>query len=470
MSLDVPFHEHWRDIHARRWLIVATTIAAGVFAFLISLVLTPIYEAKTTFYIASNASSPRFVGGPDTPPEPLFPAPDEKTAALHVGILRGQVFMAKLAEATGLPIGLVRKRVDVKVSGEFMIDVFARSESASLAAEMANRSPVLYAGFHEASMRARAAEVAQTLTSHLVGLEAQLATLTAAAEDQRRRFGATVDEGLVERLSATRAGAEVRLMEIDGLLSAALARRAELEKELTAETGTYAAGDTVLTTPLLDVMVEQLLVLRVELAAVRDGPQSPRRAAIVEQIAEIATSIEAERRRMSEAVVKSTGSHYEELRSSIATAKAEEAALTASRATAEAQLLKAATDLDGVITAQGAAAQLAAQMTEIEAQISDARLNLASAELQAAHARAPLVVVEQAVTPTRPAFPLPVLNAIVAMLTGAAVGFYYALFLGYARRARLQRLADALTLPHFADDELARLRHLVATPAPGGDG
>lgn len=461
MSFEVPFHEHWRDIHARRWLIVATTVAAGVFAFVISLVLTPIYEAKATFYVAANTGSPRFVGGPEAPPEPLFPTPDEKTAALNVGILRGKEFMSALAREFDLPVGLVQKRVDVTVSGEFMVDVFVRSEDPDRAAAMANRAPALYAGFHEASMRARAADVAGTLRGHIATLETKLAALSGQAEEQRRRFGTTVDEALVERLSATQATAERRLQELDGALAAALARRKELEAELTLERSTYAAGDIVLTTPVLDLMVEQLLALRVDLAEVRDGPQSARRSAIEEQMAEIERAIDLERQRMAQAVVKSTGSHYEGLRSSIATAKADEAALTASRGTAEAQLAAARADLDAAISALAAAERLSRQTAEIESQITDARVNLASAELQAANAKAPLVVVETASPPTRPAFPLPVLNAIVAVMTGAVIGFYYALFLGHSRRARLQRLATSLSLPRFTDAELARLRALA---------
>lgn len=465
VASEVPLQSHWSDIHLRRWLIVAIMAAAAVFAYAISLLITPVYEARTTFFLASNSESPHYVGGPEAPPEPLFPTPDEKTAALNVGILRGGAFMQGLADEFGLPAALLRKRVDVTVSGEFMVDLFVRSEDAGLAARIAARAPGLYAEFHEASMRKRAADVASTLTAHIDGLEEELAALVARTEDQRRRFGSAVDDALVKRLSDRRASAEQRLLEIDGALSAAEARRAELEAELAAERQTYAAGGTVLTTPVLDLMVEQLLVLRVELAAVREGPQSSsRRTAILEQITEIETAIEAERARMAEATVKSTGTNYEILRADIAKARAEEAALTASRVTAETQMSAADADLEAAIASLGEAERLAARRAEIEAQITDARINLASATLQAANARAPLMVVEEASLPTRPAFPIPVLNAIVAALAGAIAGFYYALFVGHAARARMKKLADTLQPPRFTDAELQHLRRIVQAP------
>lgn len=461
MTSEVPFQTHWGDIHSHRWLIIATMITAGVFAFVISSRITPIYEAKTTFYLASNSESPRYVGGPETPPEPLFPTPDEKTAALNVGILRGRAFMQGLANEFDLPVALLRKRVDVTVSGEFMVDLFVRSENADLATRIATRAPGLYAEFHENSMRQRASDVAETLSAHISTLETELAGLVAETEDQRRRFGTAVDEALISRVSDFRATAERRVLEIDGSLAAAKARRAELEAALGTERQIYAEGATVLTTPVLDLMVEQLLVLRVELAAARDGPQSPRRTAIIEQIGEIETAIEAERTRMAEAKVKPNGSNYEVLRADIATARAEEAALTASRTTAETQMTAATSDLEAAIAALGQAERLSARSAEIDAQITDARTNLASATLQAANAKAPLVVVEEASLPTRPAFPIPILNAIVAAMAGAIAGFYYALFVGHSNRVKMQKLAQSLQPPRFTDAEKRHLRQIA---------
>jgi uncharacterized protein involved in exopolysaccharide biosynthesis len=167
---------------------------------------------------------------------------------------------------------------------------------------------------------------------------------------------------------------------------------------------------------------------------------------------------------MAEATVKSTGTNYEILRADIAKARAEEAALTASRVTAETQMSAADADLEAAIASLGEAERLAARRAEIEAQITDARINLASATLQAANARAPLMVVEEASLPTRPAFPIPVLNAIVAALAGAIAGFYYALFVGHAARARMKKLADTLQPPRFTDAELQHLRRITQAP------
>ena len=83
---------------------------------------------------------------------------------------------------------------------------------------------------------------------------------------------------------------------------------------------------------------------------------------------------------------------------------------------------------------------------------------LAEASAQALRPSAPLVVVQRAVPPTRPVFPLPLLNAIVAALTGLVFGCYYALFCGMLARARRQRIRRQLEMPSLSQEELKDLQ------------
>ena len=67
--------------------------------------------------------------------------------------------------------------------------------------------------------------------------------------------------------------------------------------------------------------------------------------------------------------------------------------------------------------------------------------------LQSIHADVPLVVVQRAVPPERPVFPLPVLNAVVSALTGLVFGVYLALIFAYAGRLRQRRILAAVAGP-----------------------
>ena len=471
MSAAVPLHSHWRDIYARRWIVLATALAAGLLAWLISTAITPIYESKSTFYLASNAPPPGFTGaGGDSPPEPLFPTADEKSASLNVGILRGRDMFAALARVEGGDISTLQRRVDITVSGEFMVDVFARDPDAQRAMRLANLVPAQYAAFHEASMAARAQDRADALTAHLALLQNEARELRAAGNAQARDLGGPVDRAMVARLTAARVQADQAVTSVRAEIDATTARIAELQAAVAREAVSYTSGSTALTTPVLDMMVEQLLALRVDLAAVTDGPLSPRRTAIQQQMDEIGGSIEEERKRLATATTKLSGSLYEELRLELATSGAALAGLQArlNAATAQAAVARAALS-DGLdVLAQREEADQ--RLARLSAQIAGVESNLSSAQVQATNAKAPLVMVERAIATTRAAFPIPVLNVIVAVITGLILGCYYALFLGHAARARVARVAGGATLPVFTAIELAEIRALAAEAKGAGHG
>lgn len=66
--------------------------------------------------------------------------------------------------------------------------------------------------------------------------------------------------------------------------------------------------------------------------------------------------------------------------------------------------------------------------------------NLMEAKLQLEDPPVEIVIVETGVAATKPVFPLPVLNAVVAGLTGIAAGSYYALLMGYLARLKKVRI------------------------------
>lgn len=459
LSEGVPLSQHWGDIRRFRWLIVLTAVAAAGFAWAISTAITPIYEAKSTFYLATNADPPGFLGPQaDRPPAPLFPTPDEKSAALNVGILRGREMMAALSDEFGIPVPDLRKRLDVKVSGEFMVDAFFRDPDPARAAAVAGRVPTLYAAFHEASMRERAEGVASALQTHIAALQAEVAAARSAQEGLRAGFGVPPDDELVARLSAARAAAEDAAAMAVADRAGAEARVRRLEAELAEEGRSYAGGGTIAATAALDAMEARLLALRVDLAGVTDGPLSPRREGIEQQIAEVEAAAGVERARIVASQAKPQGSLYETLRADLLRARADLSAVTATAGAAQARAIASGALLDRALTVLPEASELARAIPALEGQIAGAESNLAAATMQAAHAVAPLITVERPVPPTRPAFPVPILNAVVAALTGAILGCYYALFLGHARRIRLRAEAGEGGMPVFTLAELAALR------------
>lgn len=456
--VDVPLHEHWHDIYVKRWLVVLTSVSAAVAAYAFSTVVTPIYEAKTTFYLAANATPARYIGAiPDPPPEPLLPMPEEKASALDVGILRGREVRSSLASQFGLNVAEIERRVDVTVSGEFMIDVFVRNPDAALAAEIANAVPVVYAEFHKHSMRMRAKASASALEQYLAGLRVQRIALQAKLNDSRSTSMTTADQAALGRWQAERDTARTELDSLQGQISSAQARQAALQAELNQEAEYYDRTQTVGTTPTLDRMLESILELQVNLAALTGDATSPRRVAIEDQIHRIEAAVVVERQRMAQAEAKVSGSLYEQLRLEMALNAAMIAGQRAALTAADARLAKATDSFDAVLAAVTASDDAGVGLAQINTQITDAEGNLAAAILQSENASPPIVIVEKAVTPARPVFPLPMLNAIVAAVCGLIFGTYYALFVAHSERSAQVRKSRAVTLPLFSQDELSEL-------------
>jgi capsular polysaccharide biosynthesis protein len=470
---DVPLHQHWHDIYVRRWLVVLTAVSAAIAAYVFSGLVTPMYEAKTTFYLAANATPTRYVGPvPDAPPAPLLPTPEEKAASLDVGILRGREVRMRLAEQFGLSVADIERRVDVTVSGEFMIDVFARNPDAAVAAKIANAVPVVYADFHERSMRTRAMATADALKQELLALQAQRVALQNALRDSRSASLTTADQAALGRLQDQRDAARTEMDSLSGQIAAAQARQSALTASFKQEAGYYAQSQTVSTTPTLDKMQESVLDLQVDLAALSDGNTSPRRVLIEDQLKRIQEAVVVEQQRLADAAAKAPGSLYEELRLEMAQNDAAIAGLQASLTAADARLAQATDRFDTVLVAVTTSDDAGADLVRIDAQIAQAEENLAAALLQAAHATPPIVIVERAIAPTRPAFPLPMLNAVVAALCGLVFGTYYALFVAHAERSAQVRKSRIAVLPLFSRDELDELTAPTAifrrTPVRGG--
>lgn len=293
--------DYWSDIYDRRSLVAMTVATAMAVALVVSVALPPVYEAKTVFYAPINISLPSYtnsVSGATLGQAPFMPPSEEKLASSGIGILRSKDMFRRLAaDFPGLGEDALRKNTDIKVSREFMLEVYVRHRNPRTAAEIANRYPGLYRGFNVAQLR-----------THMEAIrDAALRELTAV---------------------------ELRLAELRG----------------------------------------------------REG-------------------------------------------------------------------------VSGSATPSGGAAYLAGSTDErLRATVEKLRNVAAEAALQAQQPTAPLVVVETAMPPVRPIFPLLVLNVIVSAITGLALGCYYALICGMVARSRMRRIERQLDLPSLTPGELTELR------------
>lgn len=137
MREETTLYDYWLALYRRKLAILIVTISSAVFSIIISELLTPIYEARSVFYVPLSDDTP------------LMPMPEEKAAGLHLGVIKGgEIMAAVLKQFPDKTVRYLRRNVDFVMSEYFMTEVYVRDENPEVAAAIANYYPVAYRDFH----------------------------------------------------------------------------------------------------------------------------------------------------------------------------------------------------------------------------------------------------------------------------------------------------------------------------------
>ena len=181
---------------------MVTLMSAG-FAFGISMVLPPVYEAKSAFYLPVTASTPLYtVGGSAQQVDqvPMMPVPSEKAAGGHLGILNGErISTAVLKQFPHLTYRDLSKNADFVINNFFMTEVYVRNEDPHEAAAIANFYPIAYRDFHKQVISRRSNLNVKALEKQIVLTEKLLTENFNALQRQRdRNLSTSVTTGTLQ--------------------------------------------------------------------------------------------------------------------------------------------------------------------------------------------------------------------------------------------------------------------------------
>jgi uncharacterized protein involved in exopolysaccharide biosynthesis len=401
MASQTSLYELWVALQARRGLILGTTALSVAFAIVISYVLPPVYEAKTTFYLALPPS-PTYsteLASASLPRQPFLPQADEKWAGVHLGLVASKDLARQVhARFPQISFEHIRKNLDVVLAESFATDVFFRHRDPELAAAVANSFADAYEQFHARAISAWSRRVAEVQQAQIAELSEELA---AKREELRRR------------------GEKMSLVSITGV-------RARL-RELATQ---YEA---------------QLEIAKAEQAAAEGAY-----AAMLGQLTSDSGSLPGEPFRTDGPLPRSVREEFRlelgQLSARRSSARARVEALKGSLSRLEQKKRNLGSGLLALEVLED-------EIEELSTTLTDLRKNHAETTLQAEHPPMVVVVVDRAVPPTVPIFPRPFLNGFVALLLGAAASFYYALLVDYLsrlRRERVRRTMDRTPLEEAA--------------------
>ena len=203
MTEEATLYDYWQALYQRKRAILMVTLLSAVFAFVISLILPSVYEARSVFYVPFTASTPLYtVAGSSTQVDktPLMPVPEEKSAGGHLGILKGErISTAVLEQFPHLTYSYLSSNADFVMNNYFMTEVYVRNEDPDEAAAIANYYPIAYREFHKQTISRRSEENVQALEKQIAITEQRLTDNLNAQQRQRdRNLSASVTTGTLQ--------------------------------------------------------------------------------------------------------------------------------------------------------------------------------------------------------------------------------------------------------------------------------
>ena len=439
-----PLVHYWLILYRRRMLVAATFVSALAFSLILSLVLPATYEAKAVMFVPSVDSRVSFTSESNSgglTQTPLFPAPDDQVAALHIGILKSKALAREVvAEFPKKGMDSLRKDVDVVMNSYYLLEVYVRDRNPKLAADVANAYPRYFNELQRSFSLKRFSD-ARTI------LESQVDTTLRALNDTRgkrerfqkkNRLVSIAEE--TETLGRQRSDLKSQLEDATVSLHAAEEKIRTTQNQLAEEAKVYVPGESVTTNSLIEQLRNKITSLEIQMAGDQTEltPDHPDLTALRAQYAEARKSMEAEIRRVVDSQTKSPGSVFESIRLALANAHLDRQVLEARVSGLQQAVRRLDMNIAEVPERQRVLEDYDLLIREQGDALDILRRKLEEVGSQAKWEYRSAMVVEEATPPESPAFPILWLNLVMGGLLGVLGGILYAFFIEYVQDTQRQ--------------------------------
>lgn len=441
--------DYWFILYRRRKTVYLIIFFSLVFSAGLSLVLPEVYEAESVFFVPAKTNSLTFSSVSSDPKQitraPLVPEAKGEQLKIYLGILDSEILRQKVhAVFPQKSIRRLKKDVDFHGGSNFMLKVYVRDADPKMGADIANT----YVRLFNETLNGYSLKVTD---ENRTAMERQLIEtrpkLTAArnalvAFQQKNKIN-TVDE---ESQNLTRMKTDLeKSMEEANIKSQEVNRKIEsLQQEFSKELGVYQSSSAPPTSPLTETIERQLSDLESQIAGARIKytENHPEVANLRAQYERKKEDLSKEIDRLMKSEIKSPNTFLENLRQDLVH-------LYIERETTHARGVGLRQGIANVERQMAAVPGMSAQYQELRQQVDQYDKLIQSLESGveelAAQQKRDLenVVVVDAATPAESAiFPNLILNLLVALGMGLVGGIFYAYFIDYLDRLKLNLEED----------------------------
>ena len=428
---EISLQELWQTIISHARLIVGITVVAMVAAYVASSLMTPIYEAETTFLINSAASSFSLPISVSTELLGGFGGASNQ-AMNYVEIIKSRASLGKTLARLGLEPGINAPTVK-RLSDAISVQSIAKTDAVKLKVQLADR------------------EMARDLANELIEvLIEQNRNMNQSASRSAREFLATqVEDSSLkllqaeERLLSVKSGQKIvaptaeteallkRLVEL-GLQQATIditveqmrAKANKVREQLAGMSETIVSSETIVEDPVVQGYRTQLAALELSLASAREKytERHPEVQRLVSETEEVKANL-------SSAVAKVVGTQVSTpnpMREALIVQVAEaEALMTAARAQQEAMgelIAREEAKLDKLPEKELSLARVVREFELAQQIYIMLRTKYEEVRLAEQMQVSDIFPLDVAITPEKPIKPRKVLNTAIAMVLGVFVG------------------------------------------------
>lgn len=442
--------ENWLLLYRHKFMIMMIIIISMLVAGILSKTLQPVYEAKALCFV------PQFVDiaaltspTSDRPLERslLMPATLEEPHAPYIGILKSS-YIAELTvkEFPHRQVRELKRNVDFVLSDEFLLEIYAR-----------DNDPVKAAGICNAYVRNLGRivnEISLLSVSKNEALLNQKIESTQKSLDQAKqnllKFQKTnsisdINEEL-KHLISQKINFQGKYEEFEVGKLKNKSKIDALTKQLNQEAILFADSEFAITSPYLEKLREKLAEVKMDLAGLKSDLKEdhPDNIKLKEVHEEISKNIDREIRTLLDSKIKAPETFYEKIRQQLVNLFVDKESIMASIA-AYAMVIDKIDDR--IQRIPKLSLQLDSLKTDAERYrtlLQTLKKNLEEVKVQHERNLQSVVVVDNAIPPENPAFPVLWINLLAAAFFGFFISIAYCLLLAYIDRTRGERISKIL--------------------------
>ncbi len=445
---------YWIILHRKKHVIILTALISALSAIVMSLLITPVYESKATFYVPEASSSLSYLSDDslfDLQKEILSPVPKESSATPFFGILQSR----KIAEYVNkeFPEKSIKKLlfsdIDFEISDGFMIALYSRDKDPVLASKIADS----YVKNLNLLLQETSIDNLERDNSALKEKLEETISLIRKAEDKIKTIKEENDIASIEDemtwLTDQRISFIGEMENKQVYLGEVKKKLKELSLELEKEGSTLASQHVALSNPKIEHLQVKLSDIAAEVSGmlVRYTKDHPEILNLKAQYNELSKELKNEADKLIASQIKPENTFYEKLRQDLVNLIIEESTVSSSIKGYKEAIQRADERLEklpAILTETGRMTDSIERHKKIYEQLE---LAYQESLMQMGRDVQFLVTLDKANVPENPSFPIVWLNGIIALFGGLFTGIAYAFFLNYAEsvnKASVRRIVKSI--------------------------